>query len=461
MTPLPTGTLLLYGLPWLAVQLCFFAMTNLVPGFYAAELGVPLGAVAAVLLAGRLIDAVTDPLVGTLSDRASPRIGRRKLFVLIGVPVMMAGGWLLLVPPEGATAFRLPLSGLLPEGWGTASYLFLVLCLAFLGFTLVQIPYVSWGAELSGDYAERAKIAGWREGIGVFGTLSVIATLIVTERAGLGLDGTLRAVAVAFVVLLPLLMGLALWRVPEPAPPAQAPPPGFLRGLALAFENGEFRWLLAAVVIAFLGVAPGGATGYLMMRYAFEAEALYGLLVLAEFTAMLISVPFWAWAAGRVGKHRALAFGFGWMALFTLPVPLLIGQDPMIVITLTALRGLGFGAAFVLVYALLADVIDVDTIATGRQRSGLYMAAGGFFVKLALMAGGALALAWPAWFGFDQGAPTPDGAFHLAVSYAWISCAFWGLSLPLFWFYPLTRERQEALRARIDGRTGPAAAGTP
>ena len=447
MSRLPTGTLILYGLPWLAVQLCFFSVTNLVPGYYAAELGVPLGAVAAVLLAGRLIDAFTDPLVGTLSDRARTRLGRRKAFVLIGVPVLMAGGWLLLVPLGGAGAFRLPLSGHLPEGWETASYLFAALCLAFLGFTLVQIPYVSWGAELSSDYAERSRIAGWREGIGVLGTLSVIAALVVGERVGLGLGGTMRAVALAFVVLLPLLTGLALWRVPEP-------PPGLLRGLALTFQNSEFRWLLAIIVVAFLGVAPGGATGYLMMRYAFEAEGLYGLLVLAEFAAMLLSVPFWAWASGRIGKHRALACGFGWMALFTLPVPLLIGRDPMVLVGLTALRGLGFGAAFVLVYALLADVIDVDTLRTGRRRAGLYMAAGGFFVKLALMAGGALALAWPAWFGFDQAAPSREGAFHLAVSYAWVSCFFWALSLPLLWTYPLTRARQEAVRAEIAAMTG-------
>ena len=453
--PLRPGTLFLYGLPWFAVQLCFLPTTNLVTGYYAAEVGLPLGALSAAFLIGRLFDAVTDPLVGTLSDRTPARFGRRKLWVALGVPVLMLGGWLLFVPPAGASAFRLPGSALLPQGWDAASYFFCVLSLTFLGFTLVQIPYVSWGAELSTGYAERSKIAGWREGLGVVGTLTAISAPVIAGSLGYeGLGPALFGVAVGFVLLLPLLMALALWRVPEVPPPARAAEgPGFWHGLGLTFANRDFRWLLAAVIVAFLGVAPGGPLGYLMMRYAFGAdEATYGLMILAEFTAMLISVPFWAWVSGRIGKHRALACGFGWMALFTLPVPLLVGSDPLLVVALTAVRGLGFGAAFVLVYALLADVVDVDTLATGRQRSGIYMAVGGFVVKFALMGGGALALAWPAWFGFDQAAPTPDAAFHLAVSYAWISCFFWILSLPLFWFYPLTRARQESLRAAIDAR---------
>jgi Na+/melibiose symporter-like transporter len=103
---------------------------------------------------------------------------------------------------------------------------------------------------------------------------------------------------------------------------------------------------------------------------------------------------------------------------------------------------------------MFADVIDVDTLRTGHNRSGLYMAFGGMNLKFALMFGTSLAIAWPAWFGFDPNAAhiAPEAAFQVAVSYAWITCFFLLLAAPLFWLFPLTRARQEANRAELARR---------
>ena len=442
MTPrpapaLPRATLLAYALPWIVVQVVFLPLFNFVPGHYSDALGVPLAAVGAVLLGTRLIDVFTDPLIGLMSDRTRSRFGRRRPFVVAGIPVLAGGAWMLFAPPDQV---------------GTA-YLFAAVSLTFFGFTLIQVPYVAWGAELSKDYDERNRVVAWREGLGVVGTLIAVTSPLVAQGLGYqGLGAPMFGIAVGVLFLLPALMLPALTRVPEPPPEEATREPMRLgEGLRAVTRNREFLWFAAASFITFLGISPGAAMGWLMMKHTFDAESLYGFMVLGEFVGMLISIPFWAWFAGRIGKHRAIALGLAWMTLFTFPVPFLGYQDPWSVVAVTFVRGFGFGAVFVVPYSMFADVIDADTARTGKQRSGLYMALGGMNLKLALMFGTFLATVWPTLFGFEPSAETNTDAakFQVAVSYAWITCFFQVIALPLYWFFPLTRERQEALRAAI------------
>jgi glycoside/pentoside/hexuronide:cation symporter, GPH family len=431
-----------YAAPWFAVQVVALPLTNFVPGYYSSVLGLPLIAVSVIMLASRFFDIFTDPLIGVLSDRTRSPIGRRKPWIIAGAPILAAGAWMLFAPPQEVS----PL------------YLFVAVSLAYLGFTLIQIPYVSWGAELSSDYDARSAIVAWREGVGVLGTLAAISTPLIASLLGYpGLGNAMFGVAVGVLVLLPLLLAPSLLFVREPklveAPKLEG---GLREGLRAIAQNREFVWFAAAIFILFIGVAPGGAVGYLMMKHTFRAESLYPLLVFAEFVCMLVSVPFWAWAAKRFGKHRAMAVSLVWMCAFTSVVPILGGIDPELAVWANTARGLGFGAVFVIPYSLFADVIDVDTLRTGRVRSGLYFALAGMILKFALMLGIFVATAFPTLFGFEPSRPvnTPAAEFSVAISYAWITCVFWLAAAPLFWFFPLTRERQQALRAQIQAQAG-------
>jgi glycoside/pentoside/hexuronide:cation symporter, GPH family len=440
MPGLTQRQLLLYALPYFAVQMVFLPVTNFVPGHYSGDLGVPLAAVSFVMLASRFIDIFTDPLIGVLSDRTKLKFGRRKTWVALGIPVMMAGAWLLFAPPPDADAL----------------YLFCAISLAYLGFTMIQIPYAAWGAELSDDYNGRNRIAAWREGIGIAGTLTAISSPLIAMAFGFeGLGPALFGLAVATVVLLPLLMAPSLLFVPERADAhAGDTPMNLVSGLQAVAKNKDFLWFAGACFIMFIGVAPGGAMGYLMMEHTFKRVDLYPYVVLAEFIAMLVFLPFWVWCAGRIGKHRAIGLGLVWMAAFTFPVPWVGYDHPEWIVALSALRGIGFGALFVIPYALLADVIDVDTLRTGRQRSGLFMAFGGMNLKFSLMLGVFISTLWPTFFGFEPSAPSNTAAseFQVAVSYAWISCLFLTAAAPVFWFFPLTQARQVANREAIEAR---------
>jgi glycoside/pentoside/hexuronide:cation symporter, GPH family len=443
MNSITTRQILFYSLPWLAVMAINLTITNLVTSHYSSDLGVPLFMVSMVMLGSRLFDVFVDFGIGTLSDRTKSRWGRRKPWIFGGVPVILAGTWLLFVPSGNVGAL----------------YMLFAVSLTYFGFALIQIPYAAWGAELSSDYAQRNVIAGWREGMGVIGTLAAItAPLIATAMGHPGLGAALFGIAVAVVILLPLLMIPALRYVPEPPPETIDPAykhPGFMESIRIVGQNKEFLWFSLAIFVTFIGISPGGATGYLMMKYTFKAEELYPYLAFGEYVLMMIFLPFWAWAAGKIGKHRAIALGILWMAIFTLPIPFLGQMDPVYAVIASTIRGIGFGAIFVIPYSIAADVIDVDTLRTGQQRSGLYMAFGGVNLKLSFMLGVFIATAWPTFFGFEPSAATNTAAaeFQVAVSYAWITCFFLFLAAPLFWFFPLTKERHAEIRASIDAQS--------
>ena len=110
------------------------------------------------MMIARLLDVMIDPAVGLLSDRTRIRSGRRKTWVVAGVPIFVLGGWQLFMPPADVSV----------------AYFALWLVLFWLGFSMINIPYYAWGAELSPDYHERTRITTWRT---ISGTLGAFAFL--------------------------------------------------------------------------------------------------------------------------------------------------------------------------------------------------------------------------------------------------------------------------------------------
>ena len=145
--PLRLTTLAAYGLPSLPTTILTFPLFVLLPTFYAQDLGLGLGLVGAILLGSRIWVAVSDPLVGVLSDHINTPWGRRRPWMVAGTPIALISLWFLLVPGEGVGGGYL-------LGWTIALY---------IGGTMILIPYNAWGAEISGHYHERARVTSFRE----------------------------------------------------------------------------------------------------------------------------------------------------------------------------------------------------------------------------------------------------------------------------------------------------------
>jgi Na+/melibiose symporter-like transporter len=435
-------TLFLYALPALMTSVAALPMALFVPAFYASELGLPLAAVGAAIAASRLLDVVTDPLIGSLSDRFSTRWGRRKPWILLGTPLFVVSVWQVFVPGENA-------------GVG---YLLFWSALLYLGFTMIDLPHKAWGAELSTDYDERTRVTGVREALATVGQVALLGFLVFLGSRGVDAGAAqLQGMAWLIVLGLPLLVAVALLCAPEGRPEQSAQPKlGLLAGLRIVAGNPAFGRMIGCVVLFVSGIAIQGTLHRLILADVMGDASVFAWMIFIENLATLAAIPAWLWLSARIGKHRALIAAALWLAVLSVPLAFLRAGDTTALIVLIAVRGSSFASLLFLANSIAADVIDVDNLASGRQRSGLYFAAWGMTIKLSLALGVLLGTVLPASVGYEPAAavtsPQVQGA--LMLIYGLLPAVMMAAGAAFLYRFPITRERHAQVRAALDARAG-------
>ena len=439
---LPSQRIFLYALPSLVTSVAALPMALFVPAFYADELGLPLAAVGVAIAASRLLDVVTDPLIGSLSDRLHTRWGRRKLWMVAGTPLFLLAVWHVFVPGDNAsTAYLL--------GWSA---------LLYLGFTMIDLPHKAWGAELSTDYDERSRITSWREALSTAGQVGLLAFLVLLGVQGIDAAAEqLHGMAWVIVIGLPLLIAAAVFRVPEGrAEGFDHPRRSYLAGLRLVARNPAFGRMIGCVLLFVSGIAIQGTLHRLVLADVMGDASSFPVMIFVENVATLAAVPLWLWVSMRIGKHRALMAAALWLAVLSLPLAVLREGDTGLLIALIAVRGSSFASILFLAHSIAADVIDVDTLASGEQRSGLYFAAWGMTTKLSLALGVLLGTALPAAFGYEPaaGVTPPDVQARLMLIYGCVPALMMAAGVLFLHRFPITRERHAEVRAALEARSG-------
>lgn len=431
--------LLAYGLPALPLALLTLPFYVIVPSYYA-NAGLPIALVGQILLAIRLFDAITDPLAGHLSDRTRSRFGRRRLWFAIGMPLVALAAFMVFVPPEPVTATHLLV-------WGLA---------LSVGWTVALVPFHAWGAELSGSYDGRNRVMVTREAFAFVGTLAalVLNYLLSIDLPPLeGAAATLEVFAHFLVIALPVAALIAILVVPEPVDRSvrQAP---FREGLGFMRNNVPFRRLVLAFLIN--GLANGFPVTLFIMYISDRLQIIdkSGLFLVIYFLSGLIGMPFWLHLAKVHGKHRSWCFAMLLACAAFIFAPFLPPGAEAAFLVICVATGFAVGADLVLPASLQADVIDVDTAASGEQRSGIYLAIWGLATKLALALAVGIAFPVLSLTGYDPGAGirTEAGLLTLAILYAGVPVALKLCAIWLMWDFPLDARRQAELREAIDRR---------
>ena len=436
-TRLPRGRLTAYALVELAIGGPLNVMT-LFLGFQYAELGVSLAAVGWIVMIARLLDVAIDPAVGLLSDRTRNRFGRRKTWIVAGTPIFALSVWRLFLPP----------------GDVDATYFAVWLVLFWLGFSMLNIPYYAWGAELSPDYHERTRITTLRSIAGSGGFwLAVLVPSIWQQLFGGGgrPDEVLSLVARYTIWLLPALVILAAIVVPDRSTAGAAVP--FLRGLAVMRRNRPFLRLMAAFTIVGLGPAVQGVMFPFFMKHVVQQESSSASSLVFYLPCVMLGITLWAAVARRIEKHRAWMCGMAVMVCATLAYMLVGKGDIPLMLTILMISGVGSGALNALPASMKADVVDLDALESGEDRAGLFFAAWSLAVKLVVALGQFLAFNTLALIGFQtQGANTPEALLGLRVFYSAGPMLLYLAGLLIIWNYPITSIRHAQLRAQLAER---------
>jgi Na+/melibiose symporter-like transporter len=430
--------ILAYGCLGFPLALLGYPLGIWLPRAYDTYIGIDTALVGAVISVAAVFDAITDPAMGWASDRFRTRWGRRRVWVSVGMPFLALALYFVLNPESGSTVWYL-----------AAWFVFLR-----VGSTLVGVPYAAWGAELSNEYHTRTRIQSAREVFVLAGLIGAALVPAVVETI-YGDDTTAVLVLNAYtwlvLALLPLATLLLVLRVPEPPRTPGEGQVAFVASMRLMFQNKLFMRLIVIELLIAGGEAFRNALSlYFMQDYIGAPRA--GTLYLVYFGMGLAAIPFWTALARRFGKHRSLSaaivlVGTVSLAIFTLDY----GQVWPFYI-LFAIKGFCFGSFAYLPRAMMADVIDLDTMRSGDPRAGSYFAILGFMTKVAYSIGG-LSLVALAIVGYN----TAVGASHsaseltwLGILYAIVPTTMFVFALYLCWTWPLTADRHAKLQRILE-----------
>jgi GPH family glycoside/pentoside/hexuronide:cation symporter len=344
------------------------------------------------------IDAVADPLIGSLSDNSGSPWGRRHPFMIAAaVPLVVMLGLLFSIPSH-------------LTGWPLFGYITLMTVGLRIAISLFNVPYVAMGAELSDDYAERSSIV-------VFRILFAVVATVAASGLGFGVFlkgsgglinraayipfgwtcGVIMLIGAVFATLGTLGARDRLHQVVRNREPA-------MRRLALevveVFRNPSFRTLFLAATIFFVAQGVGGTVGLHANKYFWKLPTwVIQWLGYATAAGLVVGLPI-SWVMGRtLEKRTAVMIGLGVISVSQfLPAPLqilgLLPPAPMlywILIGNTVLAYAMITCSLVAFQSMAADAADEHEHLYGARREGLFFAGLSFAAKAA--AGGGTLIA--------------------------------------------------------------------
>jgi len=489
--PLTKRVLASYAAPAMPLALSGLPIAVYLPVVYADPdgFGLSLAVVGILITLSRFTDVITDPIIGFLSDRLRTRIGRRKPFILIGTPIYAAGMWLLFVAPDD-------FSDMTFLGWTFSTgypWMFCMMSLLYLGSTIKDLPYNAWGAELSRNYNERTLVMSWREAFTVGGSLlSAFVPAIILFFGYTKPTDAVYVLVMIMCILMPVFVVNAVITVPEyPVIERSRERVKLLAGLKVVYQNKAYRYLVIIFAFSSMGAAMTNSLSFFFVKHVLVAGELYGLYLAPYFVCQIAAIPLWFKLSRKIGKHRATMVAIGWYALWASFLPL-IAISPaewftafrvevllaflpaetyqsmliyfegietgkfLFFIIIMCLKGSSIGALSALPFAMAADVVDVDTAETGKQRAGAYFSIWSMVRKAAYALGVTIGLSLAVGFGFDSLADpraTTNSEFSLlmvACIYSVVPALFKFVGIPLLWKYPLTEEKVRAVQAEIE-----------
>ncbi len=426
-----------------------FPIFNLTLGMNATWIGV-------VLAVGRVWDAITDPVMGAITDNARTRWGRRRPFIFLGSLLC---------------AVALPLLFFVPESWGeTAKFIWFTISVLFLylAATVYSVPYLSLGYEITPDPAERTRLQMYRAYAGAFinmtlGWMFALAQNPVFPNTVTGIR--VVTIVVSIICILATIPVLIKCRDRFAQKATTQRKVGIIEGLLITLKNRPFVIFVCGCVGSML-CAPmlvGSLAIYINSYHVYPADKEAGALIGAQagvvyLVFQLISLPFAVKLANKYGKKPVmrwcLSLGMvGALSQFFTYTPVL----PQLQFLSVALIAPGLTAFWLLVDPMKADCADYDEWKTGLRREGTYAAVANWIEKLSI----SLVLVFSGMildlsrFNQDLGVNQPEGTMlTLRLCYTLIPGLAYGVALFALHNYELDDERMRQIRTELEARRG-------
>jgi GPH family glycoside/pentoside/hexuronide:cation symporter len=416
----------------------------------------------------RFTDAITDPVMGYISDNTRSKFGRRRPFIFVGaifVGLVFALMWQL------------------PEGYSEMFYFwfFLIGSIVFyLFYTMFATPWVALGYELTSDYHERTRLMGVMNFMGQFAWISLPWFYSIMENDALFSDSVEGArtlaivigVFVALVGIMPAIFCRERFVAQDKKEKVKSKllegikrnVVAFLKGLVITVKRVEFLKLCAGTFFLFNGIMLVGAfSSYITIFYVSGGDTDLGAKYMGLFGTIttistLAAIAVVTWISAKIGKRKTFIIATS----VTLVGSLLkwFCYDPMApwkVLIPAPFIAVGMGALFTLMGSMIADVCDLDELETGERREGMFGSIYWWMVKLGM----ALAFGLSGFLLEATGYAVELGGAQSSSTFFWMR--FLDVSIPaaaaliaIFSVasFKITEEKAYEIRSALEKRRG-------
>lgn len=471
----PVRTKIAFGIGTGAEQIALTSIGAYAVFYYNQVLGVPATLAALAVTVSLVFDGISDPLVGSLSDRTRSKLGRRHPWMFVAPIPIAVSLYFIFAPPAGLEPFWLFV-------WFAT---FVTLLRQFM--TFFHVPHLALGGELSSNYTERSQImaynnfAGWLGGAGKTWIALTFFFYATPEypRGLLNPDAYPRYALLASGMVLIILFASAWFTrgvIPRlPKPPENLPrysPFEFFRDMAKAFSNMNYVWLLVAFFFlsCMLGIRAGLNLYVNTFFWELGSEQIRWFVL-----GSMVAYGFGFFAAARLHRRfdkRRTIVATAILLSVTPAIPVTLAMFGLYfandsawllpsLIVFAAITACGASILAISVNSALADIADENEVKFGLRQEGVLYSTRSFFGKVdnaigTLLAGIALDLiAFPE--RATPGEVSDETLFNLALVDGLLATIPGVICLFFYARYKITQKSFEETRAEIERRRTAAA----
>lgn len=411
--------------------------------FYTDVFGLSAGAVGTMMLVTRLIDAVSDPLMGALADRTKTRFGKFRPYLLWGaIPLSVAGVLTFTVPDLGDDGKLV---------WAYGTYIFMM-----LAYTFINVPYGALMGVMTGESQARTQLTSFRF-IAAFsgGTLVAYLTPELVSLLGGGdeLRGWQLTMSLYGVVAIGLFATTFLTTKERISPPATQRT-SVWQDIGDLGKNRPWQILFMLALIIMVTISLRGSAGTFYLKYYVNREDLIGLFSGVYMVSLAIGAAITPLLCRVVEKQTLLIILMALVTLFSALLYFVPSDQLFAIFALQCLIGLCLGPKSPLVFSMYADTADYSEWKTGRRATAMIFSAAAFAQKL----GGALAGATIGWvlagLGYAANQVQTDASqMGIVLLMTVIPAVFAGLSVVVARFYRLDQSKLDSIHQELNSRS--------
>jgi glycoside/pentoside/hexuronide:cation symporter, GPH family len=460
----PMGQKIAFGVGMLANQL-FPAALGIFMVVLVSGLGFPPWLWGIVFFVPRLFDAITDPIMGFISDNTRSKWGRRRQYVFLGAVITGVSFifmWQLHI--EDGIVYNF-------------IYFMIFSFMFYLGLTIFSIPYVAMGYEMTNDYHERTRVMAVAQWIGQWAWVIAPWFWVVIyspdwfESPAAG-SRQLAVWVGLFCLLLALVPAIFVKSRPTTDEKdyeelnlnnVKKSLKSILRSFKEAFSNSAFRKLCISTFLVFNSFNTIAAFSFfIIVHYTFGGDqgaahpwpTLHGMV--GALCTTFITIPIVSKVSQRIGKKKTFVISqsisiLGYILFWWCLKP---GISPYWILLPLPLFSFGIGGLFTLMMSMTADVCDLDELNSGLRREGIFGAIYWWMVKFGLAFAGLSSGLIMSIVGFDQNAPlqTTTALMGLRLFYSGLPILGTFIAIAIMWNYDLSEKKSNEIRVELDKR---------